>query len=117
MVDEEKNLWWRKLGFYTNPFTIKPAVFDNKVFGQDKILEELYYKILSEKNVHRGNYVTVQGSVLAHSYNERVIEKSKDDSKTYWKSFVLIEISHENYKKSIEKTLERKEKFDSRFSK
>jgi len=45
MVDEEKNLWWRKLGFYTNPFTIKPAVFDNKVFGQDKILEELYYKI------------------------------------------------------------------------
>ena len=45
MIDEEKNLWWRKLGFYTNPFTIKPAVFDNKVFGQDKILEELYYKI------------------------------------------------------------------------
>ena len=45
MVDEEKNLWWRKLGFYTNPFTIKPAVFDNKVFGQDKILEELSYKI------------------------------------------------------------------------
>ena len=45
MVDEEKNLWWRKLGFYTNPFTIKPAVFDNKVFGQDRILEELSYKI------------------------------------------------------------------------
>jgi len=45
MAEEEKSLWWRKLGFYTNPFTIKPAVFDNKVFGQDKILEELYYKI------------------------------------------------------------------------
>ena len=45
MVDEEKNLWWRKLGFYTNPFTIKPAVFDNKVLGKEKILEELSYKI------------------------------------------------------------------------
>ena len=42
---EQETMWWRKLGFYTNPFTIKPAPFDNKVFGQDKILEDLYYKI------------------------------------------------------------------------
>lgn len=44
-VEEEQGMWWRKLGFYTNPFTIKPAPFDNKVFGQDQILEDLYYKI------------------------------------------------------------------------
>ena len=43
--EQEMEMWWRKLGFYTNPFTIKPAPFDNKVFGQDKILEDLYYKI------------------------------------------------------------------------
>lgn len=44
-MEEEKNLWWRKLGFYTNPFTIKPAVFDTKVFGQDALIEDLVYKI------------------------------------------------------------------------
>lgn len=44
-MEEEQEMWWRKLGFYTNPFTIKPAPFDNKVFGQDQILEDLYYKI------------------------------------------------------------------------
>ena len=42
---EEQEMWWRKLGFYINPFTIKPAPFDNKVFGQDQILEDLYYKL------------------------------------------------------------------------
>lgn len=47
MPEEENNLWWRKLGFYTNPFTIKPAIFDTKVFGQDTILEDLTYKIPS----------------------------------------------------------------------
>ncbi|MBI2105230.1 AAA family ATPase [Candidatus Woesearchaeota archaeon] len=45
MEEEQQTMWWRKLGFYTNPFTIKPAPFDNKVFGQDNILEDLYYKI------------------------------------------------------------------------
>ena len=44
-MEEEQGMWWRKLGFYTNPFTIKPAPFDNKVFGQDQVLEDLYYKI------------------------------------------------------------------------
>lgn len=44
-MEEEQEMWWKKLGFYTNPFTIKPAPFDNKVFGQDQILEDLYYKI------------------------------------------------------------------------
>jgi predicted AAA+ superfamily ATPase len=45
MAEEENNLWWRKLGFYTNPCTIKPAAFDTKIFGQDAILEDLNYKV------------------------------------------------------------------------
>jgi hypothetical protein len=43
--EEQEQMWWRKLGFYTNPFTIKPAPFDNKIVGQDQILEDLYYKV------------------------------------------------------------------------
>jgi len=45
MEEEQQTMWWRKLGFYTNPFTIKPAPFDNTIFGQDSLLEDLYYKI------------------------------------------------------------------------
>ena len=44
-MEEEQRMWWRKLGFYTNTFTIRPAPFDNKVFGQNQVLEDLYYKI------------------------------------------------------------------------
>jgi len=44
-MEEEQRMWWRKLGFYTNPFTIRPAPFDNRVFGQNQVLEDLYYKI------------------------------------------------------------------------
>jgi energy-coupling factor transporter ATP-binding protein EcfA2 len=41
----EEDLWYRKVGFYANPFSIKPAPFDFKIFGQDKLLDELVYKI------------------------------------------------------------------------
>lgn len=44
-MENEQGMWWRKLGFYNNPFTIRPAPFDHKIFGQDQVLEDLYYKI------------------------------------------------------------------------
>lgn len=46
-MDEENNnnLWYRKIGFYNNPLSIKPAPYDFKVVGQDDIIEELTYKI------------------------------------------------------------------------
>ncbi|MDP3918982.1 MAG: AAA family ATPase [Nanoarchaeota archaeon] len=45
MVEENGELWYRKIGFYNNPFSIKPAPYDFKVVGQDEILDELIYKI------------------------------------------------------------------------
>lgn len=45
MEEENGNLWFRKVGFYNNPFSIKPAPFDFKVIGQDELVEELVYKI------------------------------------------------------------------------
>ena len=66
-MDEEQNFWWRKLGFYTNPFTIKPAVFDNKVFGQDSTLEDLDYKIPSGTiSFVEGSLGTGKTTVLKH---------------------------------------------------
>ncbi|MBU2639409.1 MAG: AAA family ATPase [Nanoarchaeota archaeon] len=45
MAEEEENLWFRKIGFYNNPFSIKPAPYDFKIFGQDELLDELIYKV------------------------------------------------------------------------
>ncbi len=45
MVEENGELWYRKIGFYNNPFSIKPAPYDFRVIGQDEVLDELTYKI------------------------------------------------------------------------
>ena len=45
MAEENGELWYRKIGFYNNPFSIKPAPYDFRVVGQDEILDELIYKI------------------------------------------------------------------------
>ena len=47
MVEENGDLWFRKIGFYSNPFSIKPAPFDFRIIGQDEILDDLTYKIPS----------------------------------------------------------------------
>ena len=54
-MNEEESLWFKKYGFFSNPFSIKPAPFDFKVIGQDKILEDLYYK------VPNGNMAFIEG--------------------------------------------------------
>lgn len=38
-------LWYRQLGFYNNPFSIKPAAFHDKLFGYDAAIEQLIKKI------------------------------------------------------------------------
>jgi len=46
MAEEENGeLWYRKIGFYNNPFSIKPAPYDFRVIGQEEIMDELTYKI------------------------------------------------------------------------
>ncbi|MBI4438559.1 AAA family ATPase [Candidatus Woesearchaeota archaeon] len=39
----DSNLWYRKLGFYNNPFSIKPAAFHSEIIGYD--LEEVFSKM------------------------------------------------------------------------
>ena len=70
-MNEEESLWFKKYGFFSNPFSIKPAPFDFKIIGQDKILEELYYKIPN------GNMAFIEGrfgngktTILKHLINK-----------------------------------------------
>jgi len=55
METNEAELWFRKFGFFNNPFTIKPAPFDNKIFGQEKLTEDLSYLIPA------GNMIFLEG--------------------------------------------------------
>ena len=38
-------LWYQQLGFRENPFSIKPAVFGNKLVSYNPFIEELCYRI------------------------------------------------------------------------
>ena len=68
MVEEENGeLWFRKIGFYNNPFSIKPAPFDFKVVGQDEILDELTYKIPSGTiSFIEGDLGTGKSTIMKH---------------------------------------------------
>ena len=48
-------MWYRKLGYYYNPFNIKPAYFTDELVGYDKVLNQLLYNIIS------GNMVFFEG--------------------------------------------------------
>lgn len=65
--DGAEQPWYRKFGFYNNPFTIKPAYFDYELVGYNNIINELAYKITS------GSMVFIEGplgsgktSILQH---------------------------------------------------
>ncbi len=42
-------LWYKQLGFNSNPFSIKPAVFHDELLGMDKLMDEVAYHILTNK--------------------------------------------------------------------
>ena len=44
-------LWYQKLGYYYNPFSIKPAYFTDELVGYDSVLNQLIYNIVSGKMV------------------------------------------------------------------
>ncbi|MFH1331667.1 MAG: AAA family ATPase [archaeon] len=38
-------LWYKQIGFYNNPFSIKPAAFHDQLFGYDAAIEQIIKKI------------------------------------------------------------------------
>lgn len=43
----EENDWYKKLGFFENPFSIKPAAFSYDIVGYDELLKDIFYRIRS----------------------------------------------------------------------
>lgn len=53
----EEEMWFRKKGYYNNPFTIKPAPYDNKIFGYKDIIDKLVYL------VNKGSMIFIEGDL------------------------------------------------------
>lgn len=64
-------VWFKELGFYNNPFSIKPAAFHDQVVGFDKIVDEISYGILNNKIVLvEGEYGNGKSSILKRLLND-----------------------------------------------
>ncbi len=40
-----EEIWFKKIGFFNNPFSIKPAAFHNKLFGYEDIIDNMLDKL------------------------------------------------------------------------
>jgi hypothetical protein len=58
-------VWYKNLGFHSNPFSIKPAAFHDRLFGYNKVIDDISYGILNKKViVVQGNYGNGKSSIL-----------------------------------------------------
>ncbi len=85
----KKITWYNNLGFYDNPFSIKPGAFHYDMFGYDNLIEDISSKVLEGEVIHvYGKYGTGKTSIMKGIINrfkglKRVIYYScnhKDES-------------------------------------
>ncbi len=63
----EKEIWYRKLGFAENPFSIKPAIYTDGLYGYPQIIPEVVKSIESGKIAFvRGEYGNGKSTLLKH---------------------------------------------------
>lgn len=63
--------WYHKLGYEENPFTIKPAFFDDEIIGYDKEVDELIKKLSSNKICFlEAEYGKGKSSIIKYLINE-----------------------------------------------
>ncbi|HII15660.1 MAG TPA: hypothetical protein HA362_05085 [Nanoarchaeota archaeon] len=67
---KEKELWYRKLGFYNNPFTIKPSAFNDELLGCPAVVSEVGNGVVAGKIVHvHGDYGNGKSTLLKYILN------------------------------------------------
>ena len=64
----KKLTWYHELGFFDNPFSIKPAAFHNELMGYNQTIKEINKKV-EESNIIfiSGEYGTGKTTVLKKS--------------------------------------------------
>ncbi len=64
-------IWFRDLGFHSNPFSIKPAAFHDQVVGYDKVVDDVSFGILNNKVILlEGDYGSGKSSILRRVLND-----------------------------------------------
>lgn len=61
----KKLAWYNELGFYNNPFSIKPGAYNSEIEGHEKKLREIKKNITDSKNIFvYGDYGVGKSTVL-----------------------------------------------------
>lgn len=67
----KKLTWYNELGFFNNPFSIKPAAFHNELMGYNNIIKDINKKVDGSNIIFiSGRYGTGKTTVLKRIINE-----------------------------------------------
>ena len=64
-------IWYKEIGFFSNPFSIKPAAFHDQAIGYEKVVDEISYGILNKKIILvDGDYGNGKSTILKRLLND-----------------------------------------------
>lgn len=67
----KKTTWYQELGFYNNPFSMKPGVYSNDIYGQEEIIQDVITKVANSNMLYvTGPYGTGKTSILKRLIQE-----------------------------------------------
>ena len=65
------NIWYKRIGFFNNPFSIKPAVYHDNITGLGNTVDDISYAILTKKLVFiEGEYGQGKTTILKKLIND-----------------------------------------------
>lgn len=65
------NIWYKRVGFYNNPFSIKPAAYHDNLSGVGSAVDDISYAILTKKLVFmEGDYGQGKTTILKKLIND-----------------------------------------------
>lgn len=94
----KKLTWYHNLGFFSNPFSIKPAAFQNELMGYESKIKDINRQISNSSIIFIfGEYGTGKTSVL-----KRVIDEFKARKRGFFTGKKVIYYSCNQSDKSID---------------
>ncbi len=67
----KKSTWYHELGFFNNPFSIKPATFNNELMGYDQMVKDINNKVTQSNIILlSGDYGTGKTTILKKIIDE-----------------------------------------------
>lgn len=102
-----QEFWFNKLGYEENPFTIKPAFFDDEIIGYDKEVDDLIKKLSSNKICFlEAEYGKGKSSIISYLINEfigknKIIHISRNRSDRALNYAKLLKSANKGVKKLL----------------